>query len=213
MLKWNLVKHVALIFSFISFIKLNAGTFKVTFDGGITFPYETTIVGSIQKLLEKNGFSLPENGDFGNPDKIGQGFNTNLNFGLNKKFELRFTIGYWHYDNLNKYGLFILKTFPLNFGLQYDYPISIFKGIIGFESLLYYNISNLTSTVEIQGNKFDVRFSDKFALIGFSPFFGIGLGINEIIDVEFCHKVAFIFREKYKNMLYFNFFLGLKLTI
>lgn len=185
-----------------------ANSIGLSIDGGITFPYETTIVGSISQLLEKNGLSLSEDVDYGNPDRIGFGFNANAKILLTSRFRLTSFIGYWVYDNLNNFGLFTLKTIPLNFGLQYDYPLGILKGLIGFEQLLFYNISNISSTVMIGDKTYDVSFSEKFTLFGISPLFGFYIPITNNLQIEIYHKLALIFRKKYKNMLYFNVFIG-----
>lgn len=190
-----------------------ANSIGLSIDGGITFPYETTIVGSISQLLEKNGLSLSEDADYGNPDRIGFGFNANAKILLTSKIRLTSSIGYWVYDNLNNFGLFTLKTIPLNFGLQYDYPLGILKGFIGFEQLLFYNISNISSTVIIGDKPYEVNFSEKFTLFGISPLFGFYIPIINNLQIETYHKLSLIFRKKYENMLYFNVFIGFRYYI
>lgn len=200
-------------FFFIVVFESESYNFNIGFDGGLTIPYETTIVGSIKQILEKNGLSLPENGDFGNPDKTGYGLNIKLNYKLTNQFDLTSIFGYWYYDNLNKYGLFTLKTLPFNIGIRYSFPVYFFYGFYGIESLVYLNLSDLTSTVEFGGNKYDVSFSDKFTLYGLSPLFGFSLPMTSYLHIESYHKISLIFRKTYKNLLYFNFFIGIRYLI
>lgn len=190
-----------------------ARSIGLSIDGGITFPYETTIVGSISQLLEKNGLSLSEDADYGNPDRIGFGFNANTKIFLLKCLRLTSTVGYWVYDNLNNFGLFTLKTIPINLGLQYDYPLGVLKGFAGIEQLFFYNISNIRSTVVIDGKTYEVLFSNEFTLFGISPLFGFYFPISTNLQIETYHKLALIFRKKYKNMLYFNVFIGFRYYI
>ncbi|MGQ9818480.1 MAG: hypothetical protein ACUVQ1_00930 [Candidatus Kapaibacteriales bacterium] len=190
-----------------------AHSIGISIDGGITFPYETTIVGSISQLLEKNGLSLSEDADYGNPDRIGLGFNANVKFFLTSNIQLTSSIGYWVYDNLNDFGLFTLKTIPLNLGLQYDYPLGVLRGFVGFEHLFFYNISNISSNIMIGDKQYNVSFSDKLNLFGIAPIFGFSFPILANLQVETYHKLALIFRKKYKNLLYFNVFLGFRYYI
>lgn len=198
----------------ISFAYSKANFYILT-KGGITIPYETTIVGSIEKLLNKYGLELPADGDFGNPNRLGFGMNYSNGYNLTNSFSVTLTTGYWYYRNLNKYGLFTFKTIPFNIGIEHRIlEFTDLKFLAGFEFPLFYNIARIESEISIPGNEKLQRviFSDNFLLYGLNFNSLIEYLISERFSLNFSQIISYIPRSN-KPLLYFNYFFGFKYWI
>lgn len=205
---------VYLLLLFLSISNLKANFYLLT-KGGITIPYETTIVGSIEKLLNKYGLELPADGDFGNPNRLGFGMNYSSGYNFTNSFSVTLTTGYWYYRNLNKYGLFTFKTIPFNLGIEHNIlEFAHLKFVAGLEFPFFYNIALIESEVSIPGNDKLQRviFSDNYLLYGLNFTSLIEYLFSERLSLNFSQIISYIPRSN-KPLLFFNYFLGLKYWI
>ncbi len=184
--------------------------FNIGAEGGLTLPYETTIVGSIGALLNKNGLELDKTADYGNPNRIGLGGNIVAQLPINFVFSVTGTFGVWYYRNLNNFGLFTLHTLPINFGLRYNYKIFSIVGFYALETLTFLNFSRIESDINIGEEKYFVVFKDHFLLLGISPIMGFTINLSEKLLFELSFRTSYIFRQVADDMLYFNIFGGFR---
>ena len=179
---------------------------------GLTLPYETTIIGTIENLLKKYGLELPPDGDFGKPNRIGWGLNFSAGSTIFNKFQMSLNIGIWKYHNLNQYGLFKLKTIPINVGIEYRLlEFSPFNLFLGVEFPLFLNYTSIESEVKLPGKNTPqiITFLDNYSLYGLNFASNIDLNLIKSLDLSISQIISFIPRTN-KPLLYFNYFIGLK---
>ena len=204
------------IFLFLSTLTTQSiGYVYISSTAGITFPYETTIIGTIENLLNKYGLELPSDGDFGKPNRIGWALNFSAGYAFFTKFHTTIKTGIWKYHNLNQYGLFKLQTVPINIGVEYQVlQLSPFNFLFGVEFPLFLNYTSIESEVYLPGNLKPqvITFLDNYLLYGLNIVSNINLAFLKSLYLTVSHKISYIPRTN-KPLLYFNYFLGLKFWV